>query len=296
MGLVVRFGMANPEVSVGIVSFNQREFLRECIESCLEQDFDSFEIVVADNASTDGSQELLKQFCKSHPGKVRAVLQSVNKGITANSNDLLRACRGKYVAFMGGDDLMIQGKLSSQFEFMEENSGCAICYHDLDVFDSESGASLYRFNANSAPEGKIAVSIREGCFNGACSTFVRVSAMPPEGFDERIPVASDWLFWVDTLSSGGEIRFLPKVLGRYRRHGSNVTASPKLPARAFNQAVLDHLVSCQIILQKYPQHSSFTIYRYLRILFSALGAHALSRAVGVTIVRGVLALTRKLLG
>lgn len=285
--------MNKPEVSVGIVSYNQRGFLQACIESCLEQDFESFEIVVADDASTDGTQAMLLDYCDRYPGKVLAVLQPVNRGITANCNDLVRACKGKYLAFMGGDDLMLQGKIQKQFEFMEANPECAICYHDLDVFDSDSGVSLYNFNAESAPEGKIEVAIREGCFNGACSTFVRASEMPTEGFDERVPIASDWLFWVETLARGGEIRHLPEILGRYRLHGSNITGRSKLPGRAFNDAKLDHLVSTQLMLQKYPQHTVSVLHRYFIILFSTLGLKPVIPALLSSVLRGFVLLAKR---
>lgn len=58
-----------PSVSVAIITYNQREFLRECIDSILNQDYSNFEIVVADDASTDGTQDMLREYDRKHPGK-----------------------------------------------------------------------------------------------------------------------------------------------------------------------------------------------------------------------------------
>ena len=58
-----------PLVSVAIITFNQAEFLRECIESVLQQDYANLEIVVADDGSTDGTQEMLRDYDRNHPEK-----------------------------------------------------------------------------------------------------------------------------------------------------------------------------------------------------------------------------------
>lgn len=213
-----------PLVSIAIITYNQKEFLKECIESCLAQDYPNLEIVVADDGSTDGTHDLLNDYDIKHPGKFVLRLSKENQGITKNSNAAHFACRGKYIAWMGGDDLMLPGKISSQVEYMENNPNCSIVYHDLDVFDSQTNSTLYLFSKIDKPrEGDVVTAIKYGSFNGACSTMVRASKAPKLGFDKSLIVASDWFYWIETLHAGGEIRYIDKVLGRYRRHSGNVT-------------------------------------------------------------------------
>lgn len=248
-----------PLVSIAIITYNQKEFLKECIESCLAQDYPNLEIVVADDGSTDGTHELLNDYDMQYPGKFILRLSKENQGITKNSNAAHFACKGKYVAWIGGDDLMLPGKISKQVEFMEKNPDCMICYHDLDVFDSETGRNLYSFSEKNKPrEGTISVIIKYGVFNGACSTMVRSSSVPSEGYNELLPVASDWCYWIDTLAKGGEIRFLPEILARYRRHPKNVTAIKD----RIGQNSLDHLNTCNYILGKYPEYTREALYCY----------------------------------
>ena len=262
--------MDDPLVSVAILSYNQRKFLEECVVSCLNQEFSSFEIVVADDCSTDGSQRYLRSLADKDD-RVRVLLQTSNKGITANSNDLISLCRGKYIAFMGGDDLMFSGKLSIQSSFMEKDESCVISYHNLEVFDSSRTNVLGSFNSESPPEGGISVAIREGCFNGGSSTMVRASAIPITGFDERISSASDWLFWIDCLSSGGYMKFINQTLGGYRRHGGNITAAKLGLGHSFGVTDFDQLVSCQILLQKYPHHRREIFFRFTTVLWGIFG-------------------------
>lgn len=250
-----------PLVSVAILSYNQKFFLRECIESILNQDYQNIEIIVADDASTDGSQELLTEYSKNNPEKFVLLLSKVNQGITKNSNLAHFACKGKYISWMGGDDLMLPGKLTKQVLFMEANPNCTILYHNLEVFFSDSIKEPYLFNSEkNIKEGDYKTMIKFGCFNGACSTMVRADKAPHYGFDERLPIASDWMHWIDCLANGGEIRYLNEVLGKYRRHSSNVTSNGNY------NAYIDHLNTSNILLTKYPNLHRIILYRHSEIL------------------------------
>lgn len=251
-----------PLVSIAIITYNQKDYLQECIESCLAQDYPNLEIVVADDCSTDGTQDMLREYQEKYPNKFVLRLSKKNQGITLNSNAAHFACSGKYIAWMGGDDLMLPEKISKQVAFMEANPNCTICYHNLDVFDSDTDATLYYFNRRKKINGDIRTSIRLSTFNGACSNLVRADKTPKLGFDKSIPVASDWLYWVETLGNGGTINYIDEVLGRYRRHVNNVTRLQS----SMTQNELDHLVSCQIIMARFPQYFSDAIEAYSKKL------------------------------
>ncbi|KUY27460.1 glycosyltransferase [Elizabethkingia ursingii] len=247
----------NPLVSVAIVTYNQKEYLRECIESILEQDYDNKEIIVADDGSTDGTHEMLLDYEKKYPNQFILKLATTNVGITKNHNLAHSACNGKYISWMGGDDLMLPGKLKKQVSFMEANPNCTILYHNLEVFFSDGNQESYLLNSKkTAREGDVKTMIKYGCFNGACSTMLRTDKAPVYGFDERLPIASDWMYWVDSLANGGEIRYIDEVLGKYRRHANNVTSD-----KNYN-AYIDHLNSCNILLTRHPELQKIILYRY----------------------------------
>lgn len=254
----------SPLVSVRVVTYNQKSFIKECIESVLAQDYKSFEIVVSDDGSTDGTQEVLKEYKNKYPDVFKLALSDTNRGVTKNINSGLRLCEGKYIAGLGGDDLMLPGKLSKQVEYMELNPDCTICYHNLDVFDSKTNKTIRFFNSKNKISGGLKESIKYGTFNGACSNLIRASKMPKSGFNENLPVAADWLCWVETLANGGTIDYIDEVLGRYRIHENNVTRKEDF----ITQGEIDHLASCQIILAKYPDFFDEVMYSYSRKLLS----------------------------
>lgn len=240
-----------PLVSIAVVTYNQEEFINECIDSILSQDYPNIEIIVADDGSTDGTSDLLLAYQKQAKRPFILKLSPINQGVTKNQNLALFSCTGKYISWMAGDDLMLPGKISKQVEFLEKNPDYAICYHNLDIFDSKTNRTLnYSSQVNKPREGGRELLVKYGAFNGAVSNMVKRSSSPEHGFDVRIPVASDWLYWVECLWNGDKIGYIDEVLARHRRHENNVThLSIKDPSLS---GVQDQLFSCDIILSRAP--------------------------------------------
>ncbi|WP_430884121.1 glycosyltransferase [Fusibacter sp. JL216-2] len=212
----------SPLVSVAIITYNQKQYLKECIESILVQDYSHIEIVVADDGSTDGTHEMLKAYDMKYPGKFKLVLSNYNQGITINSNNALHECQGKYIAWIGGDDIFLPQKISLQVKYMEEHDEVVLSYHNIDTFDSTTGKTLYYYNdKNGKHEGSVDLIVEYGTFMGACSVMVRSEACP-KYFDDEIPVASDWLFWIETCYNG-KVAYIDEVLSRYRKHNRNIS-------------------------------------------------------------------------
>ncbi|MES2902996.1 MAG: glycosyltransferase [Pseudomonadota bacterium] len=249
-----------PKVSVAVVTYNQCELLRECLDAILAQDYPNIEIVVADDASPDATPQLIAEYHARHGAKIVPVIAAKNGGVTVNQQAALDACTGDYIAWMAGDDLMLPGKITTQVAYMESHPNCAIVYHDLEIFNSDSGKTLGHFSDVDKPRsGTISTLVRHGSFNGATSNMVRASKSPPHGFEPSIRVASDWLYYVECLSGGGTIDYIDKVLGKYRRHEDNVTKPDKHNPQM--NLLKDHVTSCEILLAKHPEIRRDVNYR-----------------------------------
>lgn len=258
-----------PKVSVFLAVYQQQDYIRAAVDSVLAQDYPNFEIIIGDDGSTDGTPEILKDYQSRYPQVIQLILAPVNTGITGNSNRIYSQCDGKYLAFQAGDDIWLPGKISAQVAYMEEHPECSLCYHNLETFDSDSGTVLRLFNDASNPprQGGAAVAIRYGCFNGAVANMVRRAAAPTHGFDPRLPIASDWLFWVESLLGGGEIHYMDEVFGRYRNHEKNTSSST---SRKIINNLIDHLNSGMIILANHPRYAEDVFFSQARI-FQVLG-------------------------
>lgn len=257
--------MSQPLVSIHIITYNQIQFIHETLKSALSQTYENIEIIVADDGSSDGTAEIILEYARQYQDKIIPLIGGPNLGITGNSNRGLAACNGKYIAFLGGDDLMHPEKIKIQVEYMEGNPICAICYHDLEVFEHETGKTLYLFNNKHMQySGDVRGVIKFGCVNGGSATMLRKEQMPAQGFDANLPVASDWLLWIEVLlNSKGEIHYINQVLGKYRRHGNNVTLQN---VGSYSQNIRDHLATCMKILYSSTEYSGEVLYRLGTIL------------------------------
>jgi glycosyltransferase involved in cell wall biosynthesis len=246
------------------VTYNQRHLIEECLDSILAQDHPDFEIAVADDGSKDGTAELLAAYDRAHPGKFVLRLADRNAGVTANHQQALEACRGEYISWFAGDDVMLPGKLTAQAAFLDANPDCMICYHDVELFQHETDRTIQLWSGfDRQRRGGVETLVRFGHFNTGISSMVRASRAPRR-FEASIPVASDWLFYVECLAAGGTIAPIPGVFARQRRHEANVTGA--LGRSQPRPLLIEHLQSCALITGRYPKLAGAARYRAARLL------------------------------
>lgn len=108
-------------LSVGVLSYNHSSYIKECLDSVLMQqvDFD-FEIVVGDDGSTDGTQDILKTYAADYPDRFVLLMSQENEGISRNYQKVLSRCKGEYIALCEGDDYWTAtDKLQKQVDFLK---------------------------------------------------------------------------------------------------------------------------------------------------------------------------------
>lgn len=125
-------------VSVICITYNQEKYIGQCLESmlCQKTSF-RYEIIVHDDASTDRTSEIIKEYELKYPNIIIPIYQKENKysqGIKVQEYAYEKA-RGKYLAFCEGDDYWCdENKLQLQFDFMEDNEDFSLCFHKTATF------------------------------------------------------------------------------------------------------------------------------------------------------------------
>jgi glycosyltransferase involved in cell wall biosynthesis len=216
------------DVSILVITYNQKDFVRETIESCLNQTFDSnrYEIIVSDDGSTDGTQKIIREYADKYANIV-PILHEVNTGIANNFNRGLSKVRGKYVALLGGDDLMLKNRLKLQYTFLEANNIFSGCHANAEVFEYPSNKTIGLFSEMFASNlNDNIIDIRKMLnpkYQMLPSTFmIRKTAIPIHGFDTRLKILNDYLFDVEVIIKGGPFGYISNVVSKYRRHENNV--------------------------------------------------------------------------
>lgn len=243
------------KVSVIILTFNHEKFIFETLSSIESQDIDSVQVVVGDDASSDNTNEIIERFSKDSKFDYVKFYNKNNIGISENFNQCLRACTGKYIMLLGGDDVFLYGKIRKQYEYMEYNQNVFISYHDAYVFDSDTGETLLNYSEMfNVKELSVQSLIVNGTFFTGCTPAVRNFFGMPECL-EKIKYASDWLWYIEILiASGGDIGCIDSVLSKYRRHSSNVTSNENYE-RAYSET-RDTLIH---IVENHPEYKKIAM-------------------------------------
>lgn len=121
-------------VSVIVITYNHSQYIKQCLDSILMQKTGfRFEVLVGDDASSDGTQDILRDYAQRYPGIFQMILREENLGPTKNAYDLFQRARGRYLAHCEGDDYWTdENKLQLQYEVMESRPDLSACTHCVD--------------------------------------------------------------------------------------------------------------------------------------------------------------------
>ena len=126
----------NPLVSIGVPVYNGGIFLRETLDSLLAQDYNNFELIISDNASTDETEEICLEYSAREP-RIRYVRNETNKGSTYNFNSLFRSSSGEYFMWAADHDRWEPSFVSRCVEVMERDPSVSLCYPQAAWIDTE---------------------------------------------------------------------------------------------------------------------------------------------------------------
>jgi glycosyltransferase involved in cell wall biosynthesis len=229
------------KVSVLIATYNQKNYIAQAIESALDQqtNFD-YEILVGDDCSTDGTQEVVLEYEKKYPNRVKAVLHPKNLGQNGlfNAIETLKLTKGEYVTVLDGDDYYIHPyRLQKLADFLDKNPSFTAAFHNTKVvYEYENNRSELLNSPNQKAEITIDDLIGEDeiWFMGTSAVMFRKALV---NYDTCAP-------WVYRSTSGdipryillakqGPIGYIPDVMSVYRKNRAGVSFKDDYKDAAF---------------------------------------------------------------
>jgi len=209
------------KVSVAMITYNHERFVAQAIESALEQEVDfEYEIVIGEDRSTDNTREIVFEFQRRRPDRIRLLLRENNLGMIQNFVQTLQACCGEYVAILESDDFWTSSlKLQKQVEFLDSHPECAICFHNVTMMYEDGSEEPY------CSQNQKTISTLKDLL---LSNFIpNCSVMFRRGLFGEFPA------WYYSMGMGdrplhilnaqhGAIGYIDEVLGTYRVHSGGV--------------------------------------------------------------------------
>lgn len=206
-------------VSIITPTFNAEKFIRATIESVLNQSYQNLEMILVDDASTDETVSIIKEFAQKD-NRLKLTELSKNSGNGFARNVALEKAAGKYIAYLDADDLWFQKKLENQIQFLKTNN-LPFTFSFYDCIDEE-GNSLNR--RVSAP---LELTYDQLFF---CNYVGNLTAIYDVDFFGKIVIEAtqkrqDWRLWLTILKQIEVTKPVPEVLALYRIRKDSISAS-----------------------------------------------------------------------
>lgn len=208
-----------PLVTVLMSVYNGQKYLREAIESTLNQTFGDFEFLIINDASSDNSREIILSYPDS---RIHLVDNPENIGLTRSLNKGLELARGEYIARMDADDVSIPERLEKQVRFMEENPDIAVLGSWAWVIDENNRITAELRTLTDFDTLFIEIFFSNPLVHS--STLMRTAFIKKiGGYDEKFERTQDYDLWVRVLANGGKVLNVPEFLIKYRNHLENIS-------------------------------------------------------------------------
>jgi glycosyltransferase involved in cell wall biosynthesis len=219
--------LSNPKITVLMPVYNCELYIREAVDSILNQTFIDFEFLIIDDASTDATVAIIKTYTDP---RIQLIQKPENSGYTNSLNHGLSIARGEYIARMDGDDISLPERFAKQVTFLDAHQDVVLCGTFYSIIGKEKVITV----PENFEDIKLAL-LRKCCF-GHPTVMIRKNSLDRllVIYDVNKEPAEDYDLWVRLLAIG-KMHNLQEVLLNYRVHDSQV--SQKREKQQINSAL-----------------------------------------------------------
>lgn len=230
-------------VSIHCITYNHEPYIRDCLDGFVMQKTNfRFEAIVHDDASTDGTADIIREYASKYPEIIKPIFETENQ-YSKRDGSLTRimnaACKGKYVAVCEGDDYWINPyKLQKQVDFLEANENIVAVVTNCSVVDN-NGQLLQAVRKMPVVPGNVEREYDlHDFFKGEHQYPTLTAVYRRSVYEKVIPMIEklrnsflgDWILWV-ALHTQGNFYYLNEVTAAYRINPSSVTHTYNAVAR-----------------------------------------------------------------
>ncbi len=228
--------MATPKVSVVMCVYNDEDYIREAVDSILNQTFRDFEFIIVNDGSTDRTPEILRSYDDS---RIILLDNEKNIGISGSMNRGLKIARGEYIAHLGGDDISLPERLEKQVRFLDENPDIGFISSSAILIDKNGKEIKQSILATEDKELRSRIVERKDTTFWHTSNMIRQEVIRKVGgYREWFRYATDYDLWLRMLEHCNASN-IAKPLCKVRIVSNSVSTGKKQEQRGYvNFAVL----------------------------------------------------------
>ena len=243
-----------PLVSVLCPTYNHADFIDDAIRGFLgQQTRFPFEVIIRDDASTDGTAEIVREYESKYPRLIRGIYEHENRYKTERSRSrMVSTARGDFIAYCEGDDYWISpNKLERQLATLQSRGDCVVSHHQALVIENGHVTSVGKLPEKNQRDFT-SEELQQGAWMLTLSLFYRRVHIPPHPKAHRFVNGDKYL--TSRLGEHGGAAYEEDFLGAvYRRHGSSVWSSLDEVDRRITQATSFYYIAAQYFQEGNPE-------------------------------------------
>ena len=262
------------KVSVSMITYNHEKFIAQAVESVLMQKANfEYELVIGEDCSTDNTRQILLEYQKKYPDKIRLLLPEKNLGMQKNAINTLQASRGQYIAALEGDDYWTDPlKLQKQVDFLEANPDFAICFHKVKIW--EKGQLKDEYITSVPSVSTTILDLAKGNYIHTPSCLFRNNTAKILGANFHASPLGD--YYIHMMNAQyGNIFYIDEAMAVYRVHSNSTFSSQSRTYRIAKtleaiEAIYKDLQiqEVEVRQQLIDTHIRCTIYIYDQLLLT----------------------------
>ncbi|UTA69429.1 glycosyltransferase [Emticicia sp. 21SJ11W-3] len=207
-------------VSVLMPVFNAEKYVKEAINSILNQTLKDFELIILNDSSTDNSKDVVLSI---QDNRIRYIENESNQGLAFSRNRLLSEAKSKYIAWLDADDIAYPTRLQDEVDFLEANPGHAMVSGWARLIDSD-GHATGDFIKSYIPDKHLGTLLLFVNYFVQSGMMLRREYLPEVHYRPEYPPAEDYELWV-RIAASHAVAILPKILVDYRIHATNTSST-----------------------------------------------------------------------
>lgn len=207
---------SNPKISIILPTYNRAEYLIKAVDSCRDQTFTDFELIIIDDFSSDETLSVAKNYA-TMDDRIRVISNSVNKKLPASLNIGFAQARGQYLTWTSDDNLYHKHALETMNRYLDSMPEIGLVYTDYSLIDA-----IGKVTKRIYQEPPEFLPIRD-CV-GACFLYRAELARALGGYDETMFLVEDYDYWL-RLGLITKFFHIPESLYFYRTHEHSLTAT-----------------------------------------------------------------------
>lgn len=225
--------MPRLKISVIMSVYNGERYLREAIESILNQTYTDFEFIIVNDASTDGSLKIMQSYGDS---RIKIINNEQNIGLTRSLNKAIRQAQGEFIVRQDADDISLPNRLEEQTGYFEQHPEVALLGTSIDIID-ENGEILGRRTILADPSKNF---FRSGWFAHGSAMFKTDIVNELGGYNELFRYCQDYELWL-RIAKHYQVRGLARGLYQLRFHDESIQFQKR------GEAALYHLLALRVV-------------------------------------------------